>query len=693
MSAVNFDFYISQPDCVQALERYREMENRMEKEKKNIMHTIHKTKEYWIAYAKDAVKDKLKQQFNEGDFDITYQKIKAVGNCMEESLPAMNALLARCAGFAEQLQYNSYIEPNKPAAGDNTERNGGILALNYAYIPLITETCDAILEENDQITSILADVINDCRTLLDGTNEDMERLTLASNKIKRIGNYKESFLAYASGVQDLENNMRMLLRAVSNNDIAEKNKSSAKLINYEDLERGKTISELGFSVEEMDQFIESASTDTDVKMMQALLSGNYADAFMCDPAELSEETKVSFTIIVNRIVVKGSCQQAEEFINALLHTDAQRCGAQGNNNVHDYLNILSDTSLLLLSYEVEVCQPVLNDQITPDELDTLEQEWRNLYVLHGLWNTLEMTTRSEYFHNLDSNYYDGTYSFRISGLKINTPLSDMEFELGVYQGDELTVHMNGGEFPEEQKQLISVHSAERPGEVNIELSVKNYQKLYEKMDLEKAEALFDAAVSCVGFIPGAEGALKGLQSFYKGDMGGVLDNMGEIPMKGGIVFKIMGSIYKYNQCEGNYQKEKSKQNVENIIRVMGSGVYSKVAGKREDISYGIYDPHVWVKLNIWSEKGMCGYLGIDGYSPEELKELVQEMKYKDVDDEELKVCLDILIYGSDNIKIYELDPGVLFEAFQYINEKMPMIQDNPIADKLRGHSCTDFLYK
>ena len=43
---------------------------------------------------------------------------------------------------------------------------------------------------------------------------------------------------------------------------------------------------------------------------------------------------------------------------------------------------------------------------------------------------------------MDSNYYDDTYTFKISELIVSNPFSDIEFELGVYQDDELTVHMN-----------------------------------------------------------------------------------------------------------------------------------------------------------------------------------------------------------------------------------------------------------
>lgn len=905
MNHSDFDFYLSRSACLQALEGYRQMEKKMEDEKEVILQALDDTDSCWIGTAQRDVKSRMSKFLQQGTFDETYHKIKDMGDCLEESLPQINALLAECESFAEQLQYDNYKEPYKPAEDDQREWNGGILALNYNYVSQISETCDAILEENEQITTSMKKVLHYCADLLDGAEEDLEKLTAASNKVRRIENYKDAFLLYASEVEKLETDMRVRMQAVcydSAEDIRKlsenkKQELAGQWVNYDNVEvvqaiaegifekdwsewseeeidfiartwddaiqNGKTdlirlyteelftekytqithvlgqgraenpvmtcsyqfksdeqkiqlimshldpetqgmayytlnrlnhmssdvmaiygtkdniqnrathnidvtdedgtirikistsvnsmpgyadehfdamislsdmndiidikqnsIKQLGFSGEEIQWMRMNAFTDTDVKLLDALSHGEYEAAFMCDPTELSEETQIVLTKFANQVIIKAVENQSEnipdqratDFINAVLHTSPERCGNRGNNTVHDYLDILGDTNLMLLKSEIGLCTPILNDKTPPEELKALQQEWKNLYVLHGLWETLEEATRSEYFHNLDSNYYDGDYTFQIDNLEISDPFADLKFILGVYTQDgDITYHMNKGElFPQEQTQEISINAADNSSEVNLQLSIIKQQELYEKMELEKTEAFFDAAVCCVGFIPGIKETLKGLQSFYKGDIAGLLTNGGELPGPTiGAMMEIFDCMESYYKSIENYKEESEKEKARYIATILGSGVSGTIKKGVAYTNYGIYDPYIIARLNTWSEKGLYGLLRIEEcdkeYDKNELNVLMQEVN-DDLDafpndyigsEEELRTCLKLLIYGNDfdgdgNIdcekKIYEMDPAIFMVAVRRIeNAKSFMDKDATIKKKLDGQFCVDFL--
>lgn len=922
----DYDFRISQSACRRALTAYKDMEVRMNNVGEQIREHFNLPELHWEGKFREITQAAIFRFLKDGFYFKSLEKVKNMRICLEEALPQINELLARCEGFIDQLQSTFYVEPVKPAEDDNTERNGGILSLNYDYISKITEACDSILEENTALTEVLSNVIDDCGFLLDGTEEDLRALEKASYKLKRIGNFKKSFSLFARGVQELDVHMMLQLKTIFgsestainglskeetdltaahftdydnisvvrkfaeqifekdvdewseaeidfiartwdyavqngqksliemytremfveeytnaepigqltlsatyldrtwrwdyqvtvdtekidlimgnldpqtqgeayytlkriknmkfepvtieervigggtptpkwgayNLDVSQNEEGKIHMIfsagsynmsndinvneQYEltvyDLQKinSKKFVNLGFSNEQIEEMRLRAVTDADISMLQELSDGNYEAAFLIDPSELSEGTKVSLTWIANQIVLTAagegnSTDDVIDFINAILHTSPERCRAMGNDTIDNYLDILGSTSMMLLDYEIELCKPVLSDNTPSIELEKLKNEWRNLYVLYGLWFMLKESTNSEYFNNLDSDYYYGIYTYKIDKLefgKDGKEFSGIKMELGVYTQDgEITVHMIEDDSPVNQVREIMIDADETPSQVNTQLSRVKRQELYDDMELEKAEALFDAAVSCLKAMPEIEVTLKGLKSFYKGDIVGVLSNGGEITdnIMGeqntyGTIIPLPTYILRYNQIMEDLNKKLRENENAYIITSMGSGVSGSVDKKEFSVSYAIYNPYIIARLNTWSEQGLYGLLGIEASAEEKSRKLnnlartigypedsvkhdnfLRKYKTGTVDIDKLETCLKLLLYGNDfdgdgkidcEKKIYEMDTAVLIEAIRLIDSNTSFVEDDlsageDIFDILQGNSCLDFL--
>lgn len=51
------------------------------------------------------------EQWQYGNYRSAYEQVKSMREVIEDTLPEVNALLARCEGFYDQLQSDSYVEP------------------------------------------------------------------------------------------------------------------------------------------------------------------------------------------------------------------------------------------------------------------------------------------------------------------------------------------------------------------------------------------------------------------------------------------------------------------------------------------------------------------------------------------------------------------------------------------------------
>ncbi len=206
------EFRIEQPSLVQALDKYREMEKVLEEEYDSLRDTIIQSAYEWQGAASKALISEMEYFLNEGDYNTAYENVKTMRMCMEDALEQVNALLARSEEFPKQLQSSTYIEPMRPAMGDNTVRNGGVVYLDYGKARLIPDLCDQVYEAAEYLGNVLKQYMESCSGVMDGIPTYINRVDEAVNKVKRIENYKISFQKYVQEIKALENDVAVCLR-------------------------------------------------------------------------------------------------------------------------------------------------------------------------------------------------------------------------------------------------------------------------------------------------------------------------------------------------------------------------------------------------------------------------------------------------------------------------------------------------
>ena len=212
-----FDFRIKQSVCVQTLESYSKMQSLLKAEMENQQQNTVVMGQSWSGKSAGSYVDATGFFFREGSYNRAYRQVKGMREALSEALPEINALLARCEGFLDQLQSDTYVEPVIPVKGDNTSRNGDILSLNYGVIGVVKDLCDAIEEENNSLTAVLKKIISNCGDLLEGTADDLSAVETASKKLNRVANYKDSFQIYETGIRGLEFDLNLQFCTLAEN--------------------------------------------------------------------------------------------------------------------------------------------------------------------------------------------------------------------------------------------------------------------------------------------------------------------------------------------------------------------------------------------------------------------------------------------------------------------------------------------
>lgn len=937
MKNQEYDFYITRSVCVKTIEAYKMMEDVLEREQRRITHAVENADSFWLSDTKDVLKSALPILFSIGVYGKTCEKVHAMRVCMEEALPEVNELLARAENLSDQLRSDSYVEPLRPADGDNTSRNGGIVAFNYGYVGEIAETCDMILARNRLMTRAFANIINNCSSLLSGTDEDLEELQRASNRLTRIENYKEAIQAYAIKVEALDSDMVTKLKHIIDNeqeaaghvsetamedlaafsdfkdveivkgiagkifsrdcstwsdaeanfiaqswdyaiqngqtevvemyvkelfveeysdskigtnyqpqvglfgiqpnlnwewdywikadtdkidaimdklnkytqgeayytlnrmkymeytlanmeaDILRVDRTTPKGGSYDVSvtpdENGKlhvifsteiydpqnemlvssqselTISDLqqinrtelrrlGFVDDQIDEMKKFVVTDADVDMLYKLSNKEYEEVFSINPDELSQRSTISLTWIANQTVKQAienqDIEQAEDFINGLLLTTPDRCPMLQNSYMHDYLRILSDTSFMQLDFQVELVSHSLNDTTSQELLAEVDQAWRDLYGLGGMWYSLDDVASGDYFYNLDQNYFDGTYTFQVEFVKDNIPhhVSDMDLDLGVYEQNEDTGDLQLTAFTDYdwnihnmraitafQTRRITINIANDHSEIAAQKTAENVQNIYAEIGMKKQEDLYDVACLALKMIPGLSTSVNVIQTvgeLYKNDTEGILKNGSEFVSnpKTSNTIKTVASIKNHHEQIRKLEQQVNQENEEYIKLILGRGVARQVYGKSkwEDtkgILYGLYNPYVIARLNTWSEKGMRGLLQMPDIKDDDLSSLKEKTDKKiypsngnneedereNIGDEEdkevseyrarLAECVDIMIYGAGSdceTKIYDMDPDIVKNAMEIINDVISGLDEqNLIYTNMVNRTCVFFL--
>ena len=209
-----YDFKLQQLNLVEALALYRQLEQILEEEKERLEPEIMNMGSEWGGQAAEDTLAGLYAFLENGEYAKTLQKVTMMRTLLEENLPQINDLLARCEAFDAQFDSDDYVEPYKPVEGDNTIHNAGVLAINYTNGRHIPPLCDAISEEGHRVGANLKKILTDCADLLPDSAEDMEAVDRAVRKLDRVLNYKDSYVLYAKGVEALEFDLMTGLRTV-----------------------------------------------------------------------------------------------------------------------------------------------------------------------------------------------------------------------------------------------------------------------------------------------------------------------------------------------------------------------------------------------------------------------------------------------------------------------------------------------
>ncbi|MBE5885258.1 MAG: hypothetical protein E7284_02510 [Lachnospiraceae bacterium] len=241
------EFRIEQSSLIQALEQYREMKTVLEEERENLQNIISQESSKWQGAAAEAAVSSMNSFLQTGEYNEAYECVRKVRLCMEDTLDQVSALLVRCEDFPKQLESDTYIESMRPACGDYTLRNGGVLYLDYGKAMVIPDLCDQISEAAEYLGTVLKQSMEDCRGIIDDIDGYQNRVDAAVRKVKRVKNYKLSFQKYVQGIKALENDVAVCLAGMKDEpDVDENSSTIVKTREFETdynrvTERGKEI--------------------------------------------------------------------------------------------------------------------------------------------------------------------------------------------------------------------------------------------------------------------------------------------------------------------------------------------------------------------------------------------------------------------------------------------------------------------
>lgn len=267
------DFRIKQSVWVQAVDVYKEMEKQLKAEKDKQKGNLTYTKKYWQGAAADTMYSAMNGFLDTGDYAKAYEQVHKMRVFLEEALPEINALLVRCEGFREQLNSDSYVEPMRPAAGNNTEHNGGILSLNYDRIAMIKNLCNEIEAENRSLRYELEGIMDSCSGSVDGMQEE---LSAASAKLNRVANYHDSFQRYEHDMRGLEEQMILELRPLISNIVKARLDSRGMTVGSASTKLEDAYNLAYMSDEELRALVEQFTKVDDTEAMQVVANQIFA---------------------------------------------------------------------------------------------------------------------------------------------------------------------------------------------------------------------------------------------------------------------------------------------------------------------------------------------------------------------------------------------------------------------------------
>lgn len=211
-SKSDYDFRINQKVCRNTLDKYDVLIHKLEREKEKQQQNIKSMRTDWTSESAHAFEEGLNTFLEKGDFNKVHKDMKSMKSLLEDILPEINVLLARCEGFVEQLENDEYVEPERPAGDDNIVRNGGILSMNYTETDVVKSICDQICQTTICLRDAMIATMGKCSGIMSGVDHEQSRVCAGANKLLRLSNYKHSLQIYETGIKALENDIDIRLK-------------------------------------------------------------------------------------------------------------------------------------------------------------------------------------------------------------------------------------------------------------------------------------------------------------------------------------------------------------------------------------------------------------------------------------------------------------------------------------------------
>ena len=709
-----FDFRIKQSVYVQALDTYKKAEKKLAEEREAQKSNMSYMRNNISGSTSDALEIATGSFFSPyGAYDKAWAQVKCMRDMLEDTLPEINALMARCEEFPEQLQSDNYIEPIRPAEGNNTSRNGDILSLNYDKVAVIKDTCDQIAELGQEIGSELESIMQSCSGVLSGVNHDMEEARAATRKIKRVLSFKDSFQKYEAGIKALEFDMligfsRLGMQEEESWLFADSGKMESAF--WERIEQlsltddtWNYLKELGLEREQIKDLYLTLKSDDEREVYLSLISGDYENAFLTSPNFFSNEAKYAITDYANRIFYgENGTEKFSSFVNCMILTNEERCNTLGNNYGQQYVRMLSEMSGAI----ADVQSALLWEKNLPtvELLQEEKQRGQQIYEMYGLWDMLDKAMDSQYFMELDGYHYKfGGCTYQISEVvrtDLDNVYSPLEFDLSVMRKTEegyvVTVGRRGI-VSEDGKNDIEICEQTKAIQVSVNWDLysmisdemlKQYRELHQQESLKDAEAVYSVAIMGLAMADPFLGTMVTLESGVlqqkTSDKVAGLESISKLYGKTDLskVLGLVKTVQKGNEGKESVSKSIEKLDQQAMGWIMGSSISGNIGGDAYVIDCGVYDPNIVQNLKKWEENGLAGLK--NRYDMDRIDEIASKIGYKEHGDKYqgmftdmrqkamVTEYLDVLLYGAETtgseLSIMEMDMEALTKCISMIDD-------------------------
>lgn len=685
-----FDFRITQSVCIQALEIYTALVNKLIEEQDNQETNVNLTTQEWTGEAADTFSMGVTSFLQHGQFASAMAQAKAMKELWESALPEINSLLIRSEGFIDQLDSSGYVEPSKTNEYNIGIINGGVLSLNYALVPVIVSLCSQISEEIMQFENQTIEIMESCNDLVDGVNDCTRSIKEVCEGAQKINNFIDSLSIYEQGIKTLEEELNLGLKRIalmsSRNSMIENSINppiQEILINNINEMEYSHAKELGFDENMLKALKACVVTEVDRKFIDFLLNGQYEEAFLIDPTGISEVTRFALTSYANSLLyLEDGESKLTDFINAMIQTTPSRCPYTGNDFRKHYTSILAAYS----EQNMQLQQLNLwSTDLSTEELRNGAKELiKSDTEMYGIWTMLKEGMKTEYFTEWDG-YIFGDLTFVVEDLKRNTPIGDdmdaaLTFNLSLKAWNEYgkledTYGRNQDGDVVRQYKPISIQMNWDIYTMIETIQAEKYQQLHYQEDLLETEFTYNMILNFLGDSTIPIDLMAGVLNCDLEMIGSAIEDLSDGVPVVNVAGSIASTLMEFRKKQQDLVKEWQNTDETTILLLMGSMVSGHIGSDVFVINGGVYDPDIVHKIEKWEEQGLTG---ITDKSMEEIKEIEKRIKYKDEDTtffdnlveeeqrETVREYLDILLYGEGDISIIDMDSEAFNKCMQLI---------------------------